>query len=192
MPNRSVDRLRQSLRDLDQAVDSAQAGRHERTCFAAHQATERAVNALRLSHRQEMWGHVIGRLLRRLPEAASPADSLVEPGQALDNFFIPSRYPQGHPEGAPLEHYGPLVSQEVICHDRTIVDFVRDQLARRWAGPRRCTPPGAGGRGAPSGRDAHRPFRFVRPGRLGCGRRCRPADHRHGIRRALRPAVARL
>lgn len=129
MPNRSVDRLRQSLRDLDQAVDSAQAGRHECTCFAAHQATERAVNALHLFHRQEGWGHIVGRLLRQLPEAASPADSLVEPGQVLDNFFIPSRYRHGHPEGAPLEHYGPLVSQEVICHARAIVDFVRDQIA---------------------------------------------------------------
>ncbi len=128
MPNRSVDRLRRSPRDLEQAVASAQAGRDECACFAAHQAAERAANAPHLFHRQEAWGHVVTRLLRQLPEAASPPDSLVEQGQVLDNFFIPSRYPNGHPEGAPLEHYGPLQSQEAIRRAREIVDLIPDQM----------------------------------------------------------------
>jgi hypothetical protein len=32
----------------------------------------------------------------------------------LDNFYIPARYPNGRPEGAPFEHYGPRQSTEVI------------------------------------------------------------------------------
>jgi len=46
MTNRAPDWLRQALRDLEQADDSREAGRHEWACFAAHQAAEKAVKAL--------------------------------------------------------------------------------------------------------------------------------------------------
>ena len=53
MPNRSKDWFNQALRDLEQARDSLQAGRHEWACFAAHQAAEKAVKALHLRLGQE-------------------------------------------------------------------------------------------------------------------------------------------
>jgi len=70
MPDRSRDWLNQARRDLEQAEDSRRAGRHEWTCFAAHQAGEKAVKALHLSLGQDAWGHVIARLLGELPESA--------------------------------------------------------------------------------------------------------------------------
>ena len=53
----------------------------------------------------------------------------VERGQVLDNFYVPARYPHGHPEGAPFEHYGPRQSEEAIEDARAIVEFVRSQMA---------------------------------------------------------------
>ncbi len=129
MPNRSRDWLRQSLRDLEQAEDSMAAERHEWACFAAHQAAGKAVKALHLHHRQEAWGHVIARLPQQLPEPVSVPDSMVERGRVLDNYYIPSRYPNGHPEGAPFEHYGPLQSEKAVEYARQIIDFVRHQMA---------------------------------------------------------------
>ncbi len=127
MADRSRDWLSQSLRDLEQAQDSQQAGRHEWACFACHQAAEKAVKALHLKHGQEAWGHVVARLLRELPIDVS--EDLVESGQVLDNFYVPSRYPNGHPEGAPFEHYGPRQSEEALGCARQIVDFVRAEMA---------------------------------------------------------------
>lgn len=129
MPNRSRDWLRQSLRDLGQAEDSMAAERHEWACFAAHQAAEKAVKALHLHHHQEAWGHVITRLLQQLPEPVSVPDSMVEQGRVLDNYYIPSRDPNGHPEGAPFEHYGPLQSEKAVEYARQIIEFVRHQMA---------------------------------------------------------------
>jgi HEPN domain-containing protein len=40
--------------------------------------------------------------------AAHRAAEKAERGRVLDTFYIPSRYPNSHPEGAPFEHYGPL------------------------------------------------------------------------------------
>lgn len=129
MANRAFDWLRQACRDLEQAESSRQAGRHEWACFAAQQAAEKAVKALHLHLGQEAWGHVVARLLQELPATVSVPPTLVEQGRVLDNFYIPSRYPNSHPEGAPFEHYGPLQSEEAIRYARAIVEFVRSQMA---------------------------------------------------------------
>jgi HEPN domain-containing protein len=129
MANRARDWFNQALRDLDQAEDSRAAGRHEWACFAAEQAAEKAVKALHLHLGQEAWGHVVARLLVELPDSAAAPKDLVERGRVLDTFYIPSRYPNSHPEGAPFEHYGPLQSEEAIQNARAIIDFVRSQMA---------------------------------------------------------------
>jgi HEPN domain-containing protein len=53
----------------------------------------------------------------------------VERARVLDTFYIPARYPNSHPEGAPFEHYGTLQSEEAIEHAGQILDFVRAQMA---------------------------------------------------------------
>jgi HEPN domain-containing protein len=129
MPNRARDWLNQAVRDLEQAEDSRRAGRHEWACFAAQQAAEKAVKALHLHLGQEAWGHVIAKLLQELPKACAVSDSLVEKGRILDNFYIPPRYPNSHPEGAAFEHYGPMQSEEAIRYASEIIEFVRIQMA---------------------------------------------------------------
>lgn len=127
MSNRSRDWFAQAERDLEQARASKADGRHEWACFAAQQAAEMAVKALHLSFGQEAWGHVVARLLSELP---IPAGDLIEKGKVLDNFYVATRYANGHPEGAPFEHYGSLQSDEAIRHASEIVQFVRAHLAR--------------------------------------------------------------
>ena len=129
MTNRSRDWFAQAECDLEQAQASMEIGRHEWACFACHQAAEKAVKALHLAHGQQAWGHVISRLLRDLPPSVPASDHLVERARVLDNFYVPARYPNGHPEGAPFEHYGPLQSKEALRHARAIIDFVRHQMA---------------------------------------------------------------
>jgi HEPN domain-containing protein len=126
MPNRSQDWIDQADRDFAQAKASQAEERHEWACFAAQQAAEKAVKALHLSLGQEAWGHVVARLLTELPVAVG---DLVEKAKVLDNFYIPTRYPNGHPEGAPFLHYGPLQSQEAIQYAGEIIEFVRARLA---------------------------------------------------------------
>jgi HEPN domain-containing protein len=129
MPNRSLDWLNQAIRDLEQAEDSFKAGRHEWACFAAQQAAEKAVEALHLHLGQDAWGHVITRLLKELPDEYQPSQELIEKGRKLDNFYIPTRYANSHPEGAPFEHYGHLHSEEALCYAGEILGFVRSKVA---------------------------------------------------------------
>ncbi|WP_297527226.1 HEPN domain-containing protein [Thiohalobacter sp.] len=127
MPSRATDWLAQAERDLAQAEMSAANGLHEWACFAAQQAAEKAVKALHLARGQEAWGHMVAKLLAELPLPVP--EMLVEKGRVLDNFYVATRYPDGHPEGAPFEHYGPLQSGEAVDHAREIIAFVRTQMA---------------------------------------------------------------
>lgn len=129
MPDRSRDWFRQAERDLDQARDSRAAGRHEWACFAAQQAAEKAVKALHLSAGQEAWGHVVARLLKELPANAAAPEELLDRARVLDAYYIPARYPNGYPEGAPFEHFGRLQSEEAIGHAEAILEFVRVRMA---------------------------------------------------------------
>ena len=78
---------------------------------------------------QEAWGHMIAKLLRELPESVHVPEELIDRARVPDNFYIPPRSPNSHPEGAPFEHYGPLQSEEAIRHARAILAFVRAQMA---------------------------------------------------------------
>jgi len=129
MTDRSGDWLAQALRDLGQAGDSQVAGRFEWACFAAHQAAEKAIKALHLARGQEAWGHLVRRLLEELPESVPVPPGLIESARVLDSFYVPTRYPNGHVEGAPFEHYGSLQAREALEHAGAILAFVRAQMA---------------------------------------------------------------
>ena len=128
MSSRAADWFAQAERDLAHARESQAAGRHEWACFAAQQAAEKAVKAIHLARGQEAWGHVVATLLTELGSSA-PAD-LIEKGKVLDNFYVPTRYPNGHPAGAPFQHYGSIQSSQAVQFASEILEFARLQMAR--------------------------------------------------------------
>ncbi len=79
---------------------------------------------------QEAWGHVVAKLLKDLPETVSVPADLIDKAHVLDNFYVSSRYPNTHLEGAPFEHYGAIQSEDAIRYASEIIEFVRLQMAR--------------------------------------------------------------
>jgi len=65
-----------------------------------------------------------------LPETTAVPHDLIEKGRVLDNFYIPTRYANGHPSGAPYEHYGVLQSDQAILYASEIIEFVRTKMAK--------------------------------------------------------------
>ena len=127
MAQRWRDWLAQAEHDLQQAAASESGGRHDWACFAAHQAAEKAVKALHVLTGKRARSHVVARLLSELP--APPPDHLIERGRVLDNYYIPTRCPRLHAEGAAYEHYGPLQSEQGLRFAGEILHFVRRALA---------------------------------------------------------------
>ncbi|MBI4702119.1 MAG: HEPN domain-containing protein [Deltaproteobacteria bacterium] len=125
MADRSQDWFRQAEDDLGHAQDARERGRHNWACFAAHQAAEMAIKALHLRLGQDAWGHVVHKLLAALPPGCAVPGSLPDKARVLDAYYVPTRYANGHPEGAPFEHYGEIQSSGAIEYAREILEFVR-------------------------------------------------------------------
>ena len=132
--NRSADWLQQARADLEVAAVNAGAGHHEWACFACHQAVEKALKGLHLRHGQQIWGHGLGRSWRELPPPvhnalAGAVPDLDDRLRILDALYIPTRYPDSLPDGAPADHFGRLQSDDALRHARSIVDAVAAALA---------------------------------------------------------------
>ncbi len=129
MVSRAKDWFIQAERDLEQAKQSQETEYYEWACFIAQQAAEKAVKALHLHYGQEAWGHVIAKLLRDLTPTMTISDDIIQKAQILDGFYIPPRYPNGFPDGAPFEHFNVLHSKQAIQYASEILEFVRSYLA---------------------------------------------------------------
>ncbi|WP_371255953.1 HEPN domain-containing protein [Synechococcus sp. RS9917] len=101
---------------------------------ASHQAVEKALKALHLHHGQQSWGHGLGRSFRDLPAfvsepLAARVPDLEDRLRVLDALYIPTRYPDSLPEGAPTDHFGRLQSSDAITHASALVDAIRVAMA---------------------------------------------------------------
>ncbi|MCF8062454.1 MAG: HEPN domain-containing protein [Deltaproteobacteria bacterium] len=114
MSNRSTDWLAQARHDLEHARSSVEAGHHDWSCFACHQAAEKAVKALFLHLGGDAWGHGISRLLKDLQHRMEVPPGLMEAAKRLDKHYIPTRYPNGFDTGSPRDYYTAGEAEQAI------------------------------------------------------------------------------
>jgi len=125
---RTHDWLRQAKKDLQHAKISMENRDYEWSCFAAQQAAEKGVKALYQALRAEAIGHSVSMLLKRLPKTVKANEELIDKAKLLDRHYIPSRYPNFHPEGAPLNYYTKEDAGEAIEVAEEIIKFCEDKI----------------------------------------------------------------
>jgi HEPN domain-containing protein len=130
VPARYEDWLRQAKRDLEHAKHSLKDGDYEWACFATQQAVEKAVKGLYQKLGAEAWGHSVSALLSNLPRQIHPGEALIDRAKELDKHYIPPRYPNFHPTGAPLDYYTKIEAERAIEHAEAIISFCEDNLLR--------------------------------------------------------------
>ena len=115
-------------RDLEHARKSVELGDYEWACFAAQQAAEKAVKALYQKLGMEVWGCSVSRMLEQLPDEHRAPGELVDGAKELDRHYIPTRYPNFHPEGAPMDYYTRADAERAIGHAEEIIGFCRSKV----------------------------------------------------------------
>ncbi len=126
--NRSKDWLAQAERDLKQAEWNLKGEFYEWSCFSAQQAAEKAVKGLCEELKVEGWGHAISKLLTRLQKVITVPAGLIEKAKKLDRFYIPTRYPNGFEQGAPMDYYLRDDAQEALEYAGEIIDFCKKKI----------------------------------------------------------------
>jgi len=126
--NRYLDWFRQAEADLRHARNALDDGDFEWSCFATHQAAEKAVKAVFQKAGMDAWGHTLTALIGRLPQIKSAPDNIVNCSKILDKHYIPTRYPNGFDSGAPTNFYTEEEAQKAIQCAEEIIEFCRNQI----------------------------------------------------------------
>ncbi len=98
--------LRQSENDLAGARVLHREGFFALACFTSQQAAEKALKALAyLKGERFVPGHSVKGLLDDLMATYPELASVHEGAEGLDQYYVPTRYPNALPGGAPFEVY---------------------------------------------------------------------------------------
>jgi HEPN domain-containing protein len=130
MVMRSGDWFRQAEKDFAHAKRARGGGDFEWACFAAQQAAEKAVKALYQSIHVDAIGHSVSRMLQDLPTSLKPPAELVLLAKELDKHYIPSRYPNFHPEGAPMDYYTEADASRAVEGAEKVIEYCRSKIPK--------------------------------------------------------------
>ncbi len=121
--------LRQAERDLDDARYAFNGERYNLACFLAQQASEKAVKGYLYAQGVEMArGHSVRELCT---DAAAFDQAFADMGREaapLDQYYIPTRYPNGLPGGVPFEAYTVHDGKRALALAERVLDFVRERV----------------------------------------------------------------
>ena len=127
---RSKDWLRQAEKDLKHAIYSCEKEDYEWACFSSQQAAEKALKAIYNKNNIEAKGHSILGLLKGLNQLYEIPEKFFYYGRVLSRYYIETRYPNGFPEGAPMDYFDEKLAKEAINAAREIFEWCKNILNR--------------------------------------------------------------
>ena len=102
-------------------------------CFVCQQAAEKALKALHyLRGARVVLGHSLVELLDAIVEDHPALGPLREVAQQLDQYYIPTRYPNGLPGGAvPSDVFTQRQAEAAVVGARAMIDVGRAAIRGR-------------------------------------------------------------
>lgn len=127
MVERSADWLRQAQKDLEKAKLDVDWGYYEWACFTAQQAAKKALKGLFQHLHGEAWGHGTKVLLENLPY--EDRDVLLDDAKLLDKMYVPTRYPNGLPEGIPHDYFTKGDGEQAVRAAERIYEWCKGKIS---------------------------------------------------------------
>jgi len=125
--------LAQATADLRWAVRLAQEGGWHLACFLAQQVAEKALKAFLYAQGEEIvLGHSVERLCAASARYQPEFTDKAKRWSLLDGYYIPTRYPNGLPDGIPANVYTEDAAKGAVALAEEAVDYVK-QLLREAA-----------------------------------------------------------
>jgi HEPN domain-containing protein len=122
--------LRQAESDLLFARAGLRDGFFAQACFISQQAAEKAAKALHyLRGARFVPGHSVFHLLEPLSADDESLRVVLDAARQLDQYYIPARYPNGLPDGAPCDVFTRHQAQTAVQDGEAILARVRERLA---------------------------------------------------------------
>jgi HEPN domain-containing protein len=118
--------LQQAENDLQFAQLGLSEGFHAQVCFQCQQIAEKALKSIHYGRLEKriVFGHSLVELAGELDFGPEVRDGLA----ILDQYYIPTRYPNGLPGGAPFEVYTRAQAQSAVEFCAQVIALARGQL----------------------------------------------------------------
>jgi HEPN domain-containing protein len=118
--------LLQAENDLAYAELGVREGFHAQACFQAQQIAEKALKAIHYGAlgKRVVYGHSLVQLCVGLTIPGDLRDDLA----VLDQYYIPTRYPNGLPGALPYEVYSRSQAESALTASRRAIALARAAL----------------------------------------------------------------
>jgi HEPN domain-containing protein len=124
--------LAQAEEDFRWAHHLAREGGYHLACFLSQQVAEKAIKAFLYAQGQEI---VLGHSVERLCAAACAYHpefaQWVRRWSILDGYYIPTRYPNGLPDGIPAHVFTEEAAAGAVSLAREVVDRMRELMQQQ-------------------------------------------------------------
>lgn len=118
--------LAQAENDLQFAQLGLGEGFYAQTCFLAQQSAEKGLKALHYSQgARVVLGHSVWQLLQDLLAAYPKLSEFGDLAKELDQYYIPTRYPNGLPDGTPSEVYTQTQADQAVNEVKRLLGQIR-------------------------------------------------------------------
>jgi HEPN domain-containing protein len=119
--------LRQAENDLSYASLGLREGFFAQACFLCQQICEKALKAIHYGQLQKrvVFGHSLVQLASELPLIGDLREELA----VLDQYYVPTRYPNGLPGALPYEVYTRKQAEQALETSRRMIELSRRALS---------------------------------------------------------------
>lgn len=117
----------QAENDLTYAKHGFEGEFYAQVCFQCHQVAEKALKAVHFAalNRRIVLGHSVVKLGQEI----SIGGKLMEQLAILDQYYIPTRYPNGIPDGAPFEVYIRAQAEDALATATEVLTLSRERIS---------------------------------------------------------------
>jgi len=122
--------LRQAEHDLAVAYGHQERGDFSDACFMGEQAAQKALKAFLIGHgHRSVTLHSVAQLAERCTQVDPAFAVYVTAGRVLDQYYIPTRYPDAlAPPAVPFESYTKEQGERAVTAAQAIVTLVAQKI----------------------------------------------------------------
>jgi HEPN domain-containing protein len=121
--------LTQAEEEFKDATSLMKAGRYYLSLYLSQQSAEKALKAfIYLNEEEPIFSHSVAVLLK-LAASLDPDFKLLKGAKRLDDYYIPTRYPNGLPGEIPSHYYDDQEeAQEALAWSEGIIKLVNKKI----------------------------------------------------------------
>jgi len=122
---RTADWMEQAKGEFKAAKDLFKTSNYAWCCFACQQAAEKALKAITEHFGYPTAGHNLIALIEEVSKFIQVPNEIKTACRILNRYYIPTRYPNAFPSGAPVRMFNEDDANEALQHSEKVINLAR-------------------------------------------------------------------